>query len=115
MARKHNRKHKSKRIKKRKCFASTRLINYLTRDYWNVTKAATKIKKAKQQLKTKKKIAYKAIKLFSKAEAMLEAAKSEFQKVKDESNGIITKIQGYDIDLDPKLNGAIIVRISYIF
>ena len=74
-----------------------------------------KIKKAKQQLKTEKKIAYKAIKLFSKAEAMLEAAKSEFQKAKDESIGIITKIQGYDIDLDPKLNGAIIVRISYIF
>ena len=56
------------------------LMNCLTRDYRNVTKSTTKIKKAKQQLKTEKKIAYKAIKLFSKVEAMLEDAKSEFQE-----------------------------------
>ena len=55
-------------------------MNCLTRDYRNVTKSTTKIKKAKQQLKTEKKIAYKAIKLFSKVEAMLEDAKSEFQE-----------------------------------
>ena len=59
-----------------------RLMNCLTRDYRNVTKSATKIKKAKQQLKIERKIAYKALKLFSKVEAMLEVAKSEFQEGK---------------------------------